>query len=114
MNINLDALARTLHDTAQKKGFWEPIDRMEEQDRFVFFAKQCMMISSEATEVMEALRKSKGEEAVVEELCDIIIRVLDLWAGLEKYGEVSSSIDQTLIKKMNINTSRPRLHGVKG
>ena len=114
MNISLDTLARELHYTANKKGFWEPISRMEEQDRFVFFAKQCMMISSEATEVMEALRKSKGQEAVVEELVDIIIRVLDLWAGLEKYGEVTDSLEQTLIRKMNINEERPRLHGVKG
>ena len=87
---------------------------MEDQDKFIFFAKQCMMISSEATEVMEAMRKSKGQNAVVEELVDILIRTLDLWAGLEKYGEIKDSLEQTLIRKMNINEERPRLHGVKG
>jgi NTP pyrophosphatase (non-canonical NTP hydrolase) len=114
MNINWDILARQLHDTAEKKGFWEPLDRMDKQDEFVFFAKQIAMIHSEATEVLEALRKDKGEEAVVEELADIIIRTFDLWAGLEKRGVVTSSLDQVMIKKMNINVERPRLHGVKG
>lgn len=114
MNISWDILARQIHATAEEKGFWEPYTRMDSQDDFIFYAKQIAMIHSEATEVLEAIRKSKGEEAVVEELADIIIRVFDLWAGMEKRGAVSSSLDQTMIKKMNINDKRERLHGVKG
>ena len=114
MNISWDILARQLHSEAENKGFWEPMDRMNNQDDFIFYAKQIAMIHSEATEVLEALRKDKGEQAVVEEIADIIIRTFDLWAGLEKRGVVKSSLDQTMIHKMNINQERPRLHGVRG
>jgi hypothetical protein len=31
-------------------------------DPFIFFAKQIAMIHSEATEVLEALRKQKGQQ----------------------------------------------------
>lgn len=114
MNVSWDMLAKHLHANAWEKGFWDPTKRIQEQDAFIFYAKQIAMIHSEATEVLEALRKDKGEEAIVEELCDIIIRVLDLWAGLDANGVTTSSLEQTLIKKMNINKDRERLHGVKG
>jgi NTP pyrophosphatase (non-canonical NTP hydrolase) len=114
MNMNWDTLARAIHATAQDKGFWEPTQRIQEQDAFIFYAKQIAMIHSEATEVLEALRKDKGEEAIVEELCDIIIRVFDLWAGLDANGITNVSLDQTMVKKMNINKDRERLHGVRG
>lgn len=114
MNVSWDMLAKDLHITAQEKGFWEPTKRIQEQDAFIFYAKQIAMIHSEATEVLEALRKDKGEQAIVEELADIIIRVLDLWAGLDANGVTNVSLEQTLIQKMRINEERPHLHGVKG
>lgn len=114
MNVSWDTLAKDLHSTAQEKGFWEPTKRIQEQDAFIFYAKQIAMIHSEATEVLEALRKDKGEQAIVEELADIIIRVLDLWAGLDANGVTNVSLEQTLIQKMRINEKRPHLHGVKG
>lgn len=103
-----------LHGTAVEKGFWEPIERMDEQDQFIFFAKQLMMIDSEVTEVLEALRKNKGSQQVVEELADILIRVLDLYAGLKAHGAVTESLHYTMIEKMRINETRERLHGVAG
>ena len=72
------------------------------------------MIHSEVTEVLEAIRKSKGEKAVVEELADIIIRVLDLWAGLDSHGVTSSSLHNVLLDKSEYNKSRPKLHGNLG
>jgi NTP pyrophosphatase (non-canonical NTP hydrolase) len=72
------------------------------------------MIHSEATEVLEALRKSKGHDQVVEELADIIIRVCDLYEGLRLNGEVLYSLDKTVRSKARINTRRPKLHGVRG
>ena len=72
----LDDLAEELHKTAVSKGFWpEDVDD-------IFIAKQCMMIVSEVTELMEAIRKDKGEEEIVMETADILIRTLDLYAGL--------------------------------
>lgn len=112
--MNLDELARDLHGTAVQKGFWDALYRMEDKDQFIFFAKQIAMIHSEGTEVLEALRKDKGEDAVVEELADIIIRVLDLYEGLREEKLVSDSLHDTVIRKANINRDRPRLHGVRG
>jgi NTP pyrophosphatase (non-canonical NTP hydrolase) len=112
--MNLDTLADRLHDTAQQKGFWEPISRMQEQDFFVFYSKQIAMIHSEATEILEALRKDKGDEAVVEEIADLIIRALDLYKGIKLYSGELPSLDSVLMKKSLTNQDRPRLHGVRG
>lgn len=112
--MNLDTLADRLHDTAQNKGFWEPMSRMDSQDFFVFYAKQIAMIHSEATEILEALRKEKGEDAVVEEIADLIIRTLDLYKGLKVYYGEYPSLDEILMKKSLTNQERPRLHGVLG
>lgn len=113
--VNLDNLAAELHETALEKGFWAPLDALRESDEtFVFYAKQIAMIHSEATEVLEALRKSKGQDQVVEELADIIIRVCDLYEGLRLNGEVMYSLEKTIRRKAKFNNSRPRLHGVRG
>ena len=112
--MNLDKMAYDLHWTAIDKGFWDPSKRIQEQDAFVFYAKQIAMIHSEATEVLEALRKDKGEKAVVEELADIIIRVLDLWAGLDANGVTESSLNEILLEKAKYNETRPKMHGVAG
>lgn len=110
--MNLDKLSTQLHETAVEKGFWDAIDSMD--NRFIFFAKQIAMIHSEATEVLEAIRKSKGHDQVVEELADIIIRVCDLYEGLRESGEVLYSLEKTVKRKAGINKTRPRLHGVRG
>jgi phosphoribosyl-ATP pyrophosphohydrolase len=112
--MNLDTLADRLHDTAQQKGFWDPISRMQKEDFFIFYSKQIAMIHSEATEILEALRKDKGDEAVVEEIADLIIRTLDLYKGLKLYSGELPSLDEILMKKSLINQERPRLHGVRG
>lgn len=89
-------------------------DAFPKSDKFIFYAKQIAMIHSEATEVLEALRKDKGQDQVVEELADILIRVFDLYEGLRFNGDVKDSLHDTVKKKMGINESRPRMHGVAG
>lgn len=108
LSFGMDQLAVELHDTAKEKGFWE-----HEVD-FIFIAKQLAMVHSEVTEVLEAVRKDKGQETVVEELADIIIRVLDLYAGMREAEIVSTSLDMSLANKAITNKSRERLHGVRG
>ena len=103
----LDDLAEDLHKTAVEKGFWP-----EETDD-IFIAKQCMMIVSEVTEVMEAVRKDKGEEEIALETADILIRTLDLYAGLVEAGYTTISLDYALQEKANINKQRPEKHGVR-
>lgn len=112
--MNLDRLSIKLHETAVEKGFWDALGVLPEEDKFIFFAKQIAMIHSEATEVLEALRKSKGQDQVVEELADIIIRVCDLYEGLRLNGEVMYSLEKTIRRKAKFNNTRPRLHGVRG
>lgn len=114
--MNLDNLAKSVHENATEKGFWDYMYSSSEPvgDTFIFFAKQIAMIHSEATEVLEALRKQKGANEVVEELADIIIRVVDLYQGLKMAGEVNESLEEVLERKMLVNTQRPKMHGVLG
>jgi NTP pyrophosphatase (non-canonical NTP hydrolase) len=102
-----DNLSLRLHETAQAKRFWpEKVDD-------IFIAKQCMMIVSEVTEVMEAVRKSKGSEEVTKEIADILIRTLDLYQGMYVHGYVDHSLDEMFEEKTQYNKTRPEKHGVR-
>ena len=102
-----DDLSIELHKTAVEKGFWpEDVDD-------IFITKQLMMIVSEAVEVMEAIRKDKGEEEIADEMADILIRTFDLYAGLVEHGYTKVSLDYAFEQKTNVNKSRPEKHGVR-
>lgn len=105
----LDDLATELHKVAVVKGFWPEVEDVDD----IFIAKQCMMIVSEVTEVMEAIRKDKGEEEITKEVADILIRTLDLYAGLVESGYTKLSLDYSLEEKTNFNKTRPEKHGVR-
>ena len=104
-DYGLDALAAILHETAREKGFW---DGEYTHDKV---GNKLALVHSEVTEVLEAIRKSNGSEKVVEEMADVIIRLLDIYAAMRNEEEVLHSLDEILEKKMNINKERPRLHG---
>jgi len=104
--INIDDLANSLHSTAKEKGFWD------DNNGIIFYLKQLMMVTTEVAEVAEALRKSEGDRAVVRELADIIIRTLDLYAGLVEDGYTSESLQENLLDKAKYNSERPNMHGV--
>ena len=101
----LDALAAVLHETAVEKGFW---DGEYSHDKI---GNKLALVHSEVTEVLEAIRKSHGSEKVVEEMADVIIRLLDIYAAMRNEEQVLHSLDEILEKKMNINKERQRLHG---
>ena len=107
MYNTLDDMAREIHNTSLKKGFWP--DKADD----IFIAKQLMMIVSEAVEAMEAIRKDTGKEQLVSEVADIIIRTLDLYQGLKNNGYVDEDIQVAVSNKANFNKSRPERHGVK-
>jgi NTP pyrophosphatase (non-canonical NTP hydrolase) len=109
----LDDLAIKLHETAVEKGFWSVLDDATQEQTDIFMTKQLMMIVSEAVEVMEAIRKDKGQEEVADEMADILIRTFDLYAGLVEHGYTSVSLDYAFENKTNINQARPEKHGVK-
>jgi len=106
-SLTLDSMAESVHATAVEKGFWP------EQVDDIFITKQLMMIVSEAVEVMEAIRKSQGPEAVADEMADIIIRTLDLYQGLKDYEYVNTDLQVAFNNKTSFNKTRPELNGVK-
>jgi len=101
----LDALAAVLHETAKEKGFW---DGEYTHDKV---GNKLALVHSEVTEVLEAIRKSHGSEKVVEEMADVIIRLLDVYAAMRNEEAVLHSLDEILHKKMEKNKTRPALHG---
>lgn len=105
----LDDLAVDLHKNAVVKGFWPEVEDVDD----IFVAKQLMMIVSEVVETMEAIRKDKGEEEITKEFADIIIRTLDLYAGLVEAGYTRLSLDHVLKEKSDFNKTRPEKHGVR-
>jgi NTP pyrophosphatase (non-canonical NTP hydrolase) len=104
--IDIDDLANSLHSTAKEKGFWD------DNNGIIFYLKQLMMVTTEVAEVAEAMRKSQGDRAVVRELADIIIRTLDLYAGLVEDGYTKESLQENLLDKAKYNSDRPNMHGL--
>ena len=113
VNINLEDMAYLIHQNAVEKGFWEPLAHMDEVDKVVFYLKQLAMVHSEVSETLEAIRKEKGEQQIVEEMADTIIRILDLWCGMKRNGAIGNTLlTDVLVEKVNKNKSRPKMHGV--
>jgi NTP pyrophosphatase (non-canonical NTP hydrolase) len=104
-DYGLDALAAVLHETAIEKGFWEGTISYDK------IGNKLALVHSEVTEVLEAIRKNKGSEEVVEEIADVIIRLLDVYAAMRNSEDLIHSLDEILNKKININKERPKLHG---
>lgn len=109
---DMDDFSHTLHAHARSRGFYDPYDNMNESDYVVFYLKQLAMIHSEVSEVLEAIRKEKGDDIVVEELADIIIRVLDFYAFLSQTQYTNKSLAKAVVQKMEKNLDRPSMHGV--
>lgn len=107
MNINLTDMAYVLNQNAREKGFWD------ENNGVNFYIKQMAMIHSEVTEILEALRKEKGDQAMLEEFADVIVRLLDLYGGMRIDGYFEGLLlENVLMEKIEKNKSRPRMHGV--
>ncbi|MCL6598976.1 MAG: hypothetical protein K6T81_09555 [Alicyclobacillus macrosporangiidus] len=92
----LDALIRDVHATAVAKGWHETI---------VPLPVHLALIHSEVSEALQADRKGEGDQAVAEELADVVIRAMDTAAahGLDLAG--------ALLTKMETNKRRPYRHG---
>lgn len=107
MNINLTDMAYVLNQNAREKGFWD------ENNGVNFYIKQMAMIHSEVTEILEALRKEQGDKAMLTEMADVIVRLLDLYGGMRIDGYFEGLLlEDVLMEKIEKNKSRPRMHGV--
>lgn len=104
-DYGLDVLAALLHEIAIEKGFWDG------EKNFDKLGNKLALVHSEITEILEAIRKNKGSKETVEEMADVIIRLLDVYAAMRNENMVMHSLDETLKEKININKQRPRLHG---
>jgi NTP pyrophosphatase (non-canonical NTP hydrolase) len=113
---DFDKLAMEVHGIAVSKGFWgEPINAEGDlppvsMDRIM---AKLALAHSEITEILEALRKNKGPDAVNSEFADTFIRLLDLWAALYKNDIVQGLLQDAFDNKVAANLERPYLHGHK-
>lgn len=107
MNIDVTELSYAIHQNAKDKGFWD------ENNGVNFYIKQMAMIHSEVSETLEALRKEKGDRAVLEEMADTLIRIFDLYAGMRVDGYFEGLLlENVLLDKVETNKDRPKMHGV--
>jgi len=105
--MSLDLMARRVHLIAKSKGFWD------DEVTYDKIGNKLALVHSEVTEVLEAIRKDQGGEKVVEEMADIIIRLVDLYQAMINTGQIKDSLDFVLEKKIMKNMERPALHGNK-
>ena len=95
-----------IHANAKGHGWWDSGDRN--------FGEQIALMHSELSEALEAWRKQipesdhvEGMDAVVEELADTVIRIMDT---CHKYDY---DLGKAIIDKMLFNVSREYKHGGK-
>lgn len=105
--MTLQQYAAQAHATATKSGFWE--DQVDAN----FILAKLALVHSEVSEILEAYRKQQGAEAIATEFADAIIRLVDLFAGMQEAGviPVGLNLDFVMDSKMKANQARPPKHG---
>lgn len=119
--ITISQLVEVTHENARNKGFWDDWDSICWEDGLdkneastleineLFnnaIATRLMLIVSEVSEALEALRNN-DQNNFKEELADVIIRTCDLAGGL------NIDLEDEVLKKINKNKDRPYKHGKK-
>lgn len=86
------------HKTAKEKGWWDSPRPLLELI--------CLM-HCELSEAAEAYRKKEGDDRIVEEFADVLIRIFDLC------GSRGWDLESAVKHKMEFNKTRPYRHGGK-
>lgn len=86
------------HDTAKAHGWWE-------KERPIL--ELICLMHCELSEAAEAYRKKEGDDHIVEELADVVIRIFDLC------GSRGWNLERAITDKMEFNKTRPYRHGGK-
>lgn len=117
--MEISELIHKAHENAYSKGFWSQelavVSKMKAYDNLfsseevngvinAFRSQRLMLIVSELTEALEALRKSDWPN-YKEELADVMIRMGDLAGGED------IRLEKEITNKMHQNEQRPYLHG---
>lgn len=107
MSENIEDQAAVIYAIAKNNGFWD-----EKVDIHFLLSKLALM-HSEISEILEALRKQQGEQAVLDELADVYIRLLDFYMGAKQSGWLSenANLDSAVVQKVKKNAERPHKHG---
>ena len=107
----IDILASDIHTINLEHGFWIKFVR---NDPDTWFAEKAMLVVSELTEALDALRTVETDdlrlEDMQEELADTVIRCLDMAYVLHTVCG-ASSIGRKIISKVETNRNRPKFHG---
>lgn len=97
--MNLSTIVGEAYSTATQKGFWD-----KAPSRKMMICTKLLLIHSEITEAMEAIREGDGDGNLGEELADAVIRIADL------AGFAQIDLDFEVKQKMAINKARPYKH----
>lgn len=121
--MTINELCQKAHANARDKGFWEDYDNIVHDLKYAkkevgsgsltrslavlcdnAIATRLMLVVSEVSEALEALRKTDYKN-FEEELADVAIRLGDLCGGL------GVNLEYEIIKKMEKNRQRGYKHG---
>ena len=78
--MNLQETSWMIHRTAKEKGFYD----VEIDVNFIL--SKIALLHSECTEILEAVRKDRGSDTIMEEVADTFIRLADLVEAMKDGG----------------------------